>query len=108
MNAYVSQSKLKGNLPVVANHQNIVKPPKGDPTLLTFDEVITMFHEFGHALHGMFSNVNYPYFSGTSVPRDFVEYPSQVNEMFGHRSLKTMQFIIKQVNPCQQIYLIKY
>ena len=82
MNAYVSQSKLKGNLPVVANHQNVVKPPKGEPTLLSFDEVITMFHEFGHALHGMFSNVNYPYFSGTSVPRDFVEYPSQVNEMW--------------------------
>mgnify|MGYP003966235935 FL=1 len=82
MNAYVSQSKLKGNLPVVANHQNVVKPPKGEATLLSFDEVITMFHEFGHALHGMFSNVNYPYFSGTSVPRDFVEYPSQVNEMW--------------------------
>ena len=82
MNAYVSQSKLKGNLPVVANHQNVVKPPEGEPTLLTFDEVITMFHEFGHALHGMFSNVHYPYFSGTSVPRDFVEYPSQVNEMW--------------------------
>ena len=82
MNAYVSQSRLKGNLPVIANHQNVVKPPKGEPTLLTFDEVITMFHEFGHALHGMFSNVNYPYFSGTSVPRDFVEYPSQVNEMW--------------------------
>ena len=82
MNAYVSQSKLKGNLPVVANHQNVVKPSEGEPTLLSFDEVITMFHEFGHALHGMFSNVNYPYFSGTSVPRDFVEYPSQVNEMW--------------------------
>ena len=82
MNAYVSQSKLKGNLPVVANHQNVVKPPEGEPTLLTFDEVITMFHEFGHALHGMFSDVHYPYFSGTSVPRDFVEYPSQVNEMW--------------------------
>jgi len=82
MNAYVSQSKLKDNLPVVANHQNVVKPPAGEPTLLSFDEVITMFHEFGHALHGMFSNVNYPYFSGTSVPRDFVEYPSQVNEMW--------------------------
>ena len=82
MNAYVSQSRLKGDLPVIANHQNVVKPPKGEPTLLTFDEVITMFHEFGHALHGMFSNVNYPYFSGTSVPRDFVEYPSQVNEMW--------------------------
>ena len=82
MNAYVSQSKLKGNLPVVGNHQNVVKPSEGEPTLLSFDEVITMFHEFGHALHGMFSNVNYPYFSGTSVPRDFVEYPSQVNEMW--------------------------
>ena len=82
MNAYVSQSKLKGNLPVVGNHQNVVKPSEGEPTLLSFDEVITMFHEFGHALHGMFSNVNYPYFSGTSVHRDFVEYPSQVNEMW--------------------------
>ncbi len=82
MNAYVSQSKLKNNLPIVANHQNVVKPPNGEPALMSFDEVITMFHEFGHALHGMFSNVNYPYFSGTSVPRDFVEYPSQVNEMW--------------------------
>ena len=82
MNAYVSQSELKGSLPVVANHQNVVKPPKGEPALMSFDEVITMFHEFGHALHGMFSDVKYPYFSGTSVPRDFVEYPSQVNEMW--------------------------
>src|SRR5690606_360241 len=57
-------------------------PPAGQPTLLTFDEVTTMFHEFGHALHGMFSDVTYPSFSGTSVPRDFVEYPSQVNEMW--------------------------
>ena len=82
MNAYVGQSKLKNNKPVIANHQNITKPPEGDPTLLTFEEVITMFHEFGHALHGIFSDVNYPYFAGTSVPRDFVEYPSQVNEMW--------------------------
>jgi len=82
MNAYVSQSKLKGNKPVIANHMNVVKPPKGEPTLMSFDEVITTFHEFGHALHGMFSDVNYPYFAGTSVPRDFVEYPSQVNEMW--------------------------
>ena len=82
MNAYVSQSKLKGKLAVVANHQNVVKPPDGEPALMSFEEVITMFHEFGHALHGMFSNVNYPYFAGTSVPRDFVEYPSQVNEMW--------------------------
>ena len=82
MNAYVSQSKLKKSLPIVANHQNVLKPPSGEPALMSFDEVITMFHEFGHALHGMFSDVNYPYFAGTSVPRDFVEYPSQVNEMW--------------------------
>ncbi len=82
MNSYVDQSGLTGYLPVVANHLNIPKPAKGEPTLLTWDEVTTMFHEFGHALHGMFSNVEYPYFSGTSVPRDFVEYPSQVNEMW--------------------------
>jgi peptidyl-dipeptidase Dcp len=82
MNAYVSQSELLGTKPVVANHLNIPEPPAGEPTLLTFDEVTTAFHEFGHALHGLFSNVRYPSFSGTSVPRDFVEYPSQVNEMW--------------------------
>ncbi|ENZ94724.1 peptidyl-dipeptidase [Xanthomonas fragariae] len=82
MNSYVSQSALTGFKPVVANHLNIPKPPAGQPTLLTWNEVTTMFHEFGHALHGMFSDVKYPYFSGTSVPRDFVEFPSQVNEMW--------------------------
>ena len=82
MNSYVNQSGLMGTRPVVANHLNIPQPPAGQPTLLTFDEVNTMFHEFGHALHGLFSNVQYPYFTGTSVPRDFVEYPSQVNEMW--------------------------
>src|SRR5216110_993632 len=82
MTAYVQQSGLFGTRPVVANHLNIPKPPPGEPTLLTHDEVRTAFHEFGHALHGMFSNVKYPRFSGTSVPRDFVEYPSQVNEMW--------------------------
>ncbi|MBW8310693.1 MAG: M3 family metallopeptidase [Rhizobium sp.] len=82
MNAYVPQNGLTGSKPVVANHLNIPKPSEGQPTLLTFDEVTTMFHEFGHALHGLFSNVKYPQFSGTSVPRDFVEYPSQVNEMW--------------------------
>ena len=82
MNSYVDQSDLSGFKPVVANHLNIPKPSEGKPTLLTWDEVTTAFHEFGHALHGMFSNVKYPYFSGTSVPRDFVEYPSQVNEMW--------------------------
>jgi peptidyl-dipeptidase Dcp len=82
MNAYVSQSNLMGTQPVVANHQNIPKPSEGEPTLMSWDEVNTMFHEFGHALHGIFSDVKYPSFSGTSVPRDFVEYPSQVNEMW--------------------------
>lgn len=82
MNAYVSQSALMADHAVVANHLNIPEPPPGEATLMTFDEVTTLFHEFGHALHGMFSKVRYPYFSGTNVPRDFVEYPSQVNEMW--------------------------
>ncbi|MGI9115384.1 MAG: M3 family metallopeptidase [Chthoniobacterales bacterium] len=82
MNEYVSQDELFHTKPVVANHLNIAKPAAGEPTLLTYDEVRTAFHEFGHALHGMFSHVRYPRFSGTSVPRDFVEYPSQVNEMW--------------------------
>ena len=82
MNAYVSQTTLLDLKSVVANHLNIPKPAAGEPTLLTFDEVTTAFHEFGHALHGMFSHVKYPRFSGTDVPRDFVEFPSQVNEMW--------------------------
>jgi peptidyl-dipeptidase Dcp len=82
MNELVYQSALLGAKPVVVNNLNIAKPPAGEPALLTFDEVNTMFHEFGHALHGLFSSVTYPYFSGTRVPRDFVEYPSQVNEMW--------------------------
>ncbi|MEU8174615.1 M3 family metallopeptidase [Microbispora hainanensis] len=79
MNSLVRQSGLEGTRPVVVNNLNIVK---GEPTLMTFDEVNTMFHEFGHALHGLFSDVRHPRFSGTAVPRDFVEYPSQVNEMW--------------------------
>jgi len=82
MNDYVAQSTLLETRAIVGNHLNITKPAEGEPVLLTFDEVTTMFHEFGHALHGMFSNVTYPSFSGTNVPRDFVEYPSQVNEMW--------------------------
>ena len=82
MSAYVTQSRLLDTTPVIANHLNITKPVNGEPTLLTLDEVETMFHEFGHALHGFFSDVEYPYFAGTAVPRDFVEYPSQVNEMW--------------------------
>lgn len=82
MSSYVDQSKLMGTKAVVLNNLNVPKPPAGQPTLLTFDEVNTAFHEFGHAAHGLFSDVRYPQFSGTSVPRDFVEYPSQYNEMW--------------------------
>ncbi|MDR7080959.1 peptidyl-dipeptidase Dcp [Arthrobacter ginsengisoli] len=82
MNSLVEQSGLLNTRPVVINNLNISKPPAGEPTLLTLDELRTTFHEFGHALHGLFSSVTYPRFSGTSVPRDFVEYPSQVNEMW--------------------------
>ena len=80
--SYVRQAHLTGQRPVVANHLNVPKPPEGEPTLLTFGQVTTLFHEFGHALHSMFSDVSYPFFSGTAVPRDFVEFPSQVNEMW--------------------------
>ena len=82
MNNLVDQSHLLGQKPVVVNNLNIPKPAAGEPALLTFDETSTLFHEFGHALHGMFSNVTYPRFSGTWVHRDFVEFPSQVNEMW--------------------------
>ncbi|MFJ5860177.1 M3 family metallopeptidase [Pseudarthrobacter sp. NPDC092439] len=82
MNSLVDQSALLDARPVVINTLNISKPPAGEPTLLTLDEVRTVFHEFGHALHGLFSDVTYPKLSGTAVPRDFVEYPSQVNEMW--------------------------
>ncbi|AIG76540.1 MULTISPECIES: M3 family metallopeptidase [Amycolatopsis] len=82
MNNFVDQTKLLGTKTVVVNVLNVAKPPAGEPTLLTFDEVVTAFHEFGHALHSLLSDVEYPMFSGTNVPRDFVEYPSQVNEMW--------------------------
>ncbi|MBB1300651.1 dipeptidyl carboxypeptidase II [Pseudoalteromonas sp. SR44-8] len=80
MSAYVSQSSLKGTKPVIYNAQNIPKPADGQPTLMTFDEVTTMFHEFGHAAHGLFSDVKYPSLAGTATARDFVEFPSQANE----------------------------
>jgi peptidyl-dipeptidase Dcp len=83
MNSLVSQSGLLGvDTSVVVNNLNVPKPPPGEPTLLTFDLVTTLFHEFGHALHGLLAHVTYPRFSGTSVHRDFVEFPSQVNEMW--------------------------
>ncbi|WP_082763665.1 M3 family metallopeptidase [Frondihabitans sp. PAMC 28766] len=82
MNPLVSQSALLHPYPVVVNNLNVSKPPAGSPTLLTLDEVTTLFHEFGHALHGLVARVAYPHFSGTNVFRDFVEFPSQVNEMW--------------------------
>jgi peptidyl-dipeptidase Dcp len=82
MNNLVDQNFLFDQLPVVVNNLNIPKPPAGKPTLLTYDEITTLFHEFGHAIHGLLSLVKYPRVSGTSVQRDFVEFPSQVNEMW--------------------------
>ncbi|KQT35184.1 dipeptidyl carboxypeptidase [Sphingomonas sp. Leaf412] len=80
MSNYVNQSKLFGTKPVVFNVSNFTKPAAGQPALITFDDVSTMFHEFGHALHGLFANQTYPSVSGTNVARDFVEFPSQFNE----------------------------
>ncbi|MGR7025375.1 M3 family metallopeptidase [Geodermatophilus sp. URMC 62] len=82
MSSFVSQSRLLGTRPVVVNNLNVARAPEGRPTLLTLDEVNTLFHEFGHALHGLSSAVTYPRFAGTAVPRDFVEFPSQVNEVW--------------------------
>ncbi len=80
MDSFVDQAGLLETKPVVFNVCNFTKPAPGQPALLSFDDVTTMFHEFGHALHGMFSNVKYPTLAGTNVPRDFVEFPSQFNE----------------------------
>ena len=80
MNNFVEQSKLLGTKPVVVNVANFAMPAAGEPALITSDDVRTMFHEFGHALHGMFANTEYPSLSGTSTARDFVEFPSQFNE----------------------------
>jgi len=82
MDQFVDQSGLLGTKPVVVNVMNVCKPGAGQPTLLSFDEVTTLFHEFGHAVHGLFSKVHHPLLSGTAVPRDFVEFPSQFHEDF--------------------------
>jgi len=80
MDTFVGQSKLLGTLPVIYNVANFAKPVAGEPALISFSDVTTMFHEFGHGLHGMFANTQYPSLSGTAVPRDYVEFPSQFNE----------------------------
>ncbi|MES2092275.1 MAG: M3 family metallopeptidase [Actinomycetota bacterium] len=82
MNPLISQNSLLDQPVTVVNNLNVPKPAAGEPTLLTYDEVNTFFHEFGHALHGLFARVTYPKFAGTNVYRDFVEFPSQVNEMW--------------------------
>lgn len=97
MNNLVDQSTLLGEPPVVVNNLNIPKPPDGEPTLLAWDEVITLFHEFGHALHGLLSAVRYPSQSGTEVPRDFVEYPSQVNEIWAWEPSVVQAFAVHHV-----------
>jgi peptidyl-dipeptidase Dcp len=89
MDTFVDQSGLTGTQPVVFNVANFTKPAPGQPALLTFSDVTTLFHEFGHALHGMFSKTQYPTLSGTNVPRDFVEFPSAFNE---HWALDTIVF----------------
>ncbi|HET7084329.1 MAG TPA: M3 family metallopeptidase [Rhizomicrobium sp.] len=80
MSNFVGQSKLLGTKPVIYNVANFTKPAPGQPALLSYDDVTTMFHEFGHALHGLFASQTYPLVSGTNVARDFVEFPSQFNE----------------------------
>ena len=80
MNNFVTQSHYLKQKPVIVNVYNFSKPVNGNPSLISFDDVTTLFHEFGHTLHGLFANQNYPSISGTSVPRDYVEFPSQINE----------------------------
>jgi peptidyl-dipeptidase Dcp len=111
MSNFVGQSKLFGTKPVVYNVANFTKPAAGQPALVTFDDVSTMFHEFGHALHGLFANQTYPSVSGTAVARDFVEFPSQFNE---HWALDpkilpnyAIHYQTKQVIPAAMVERIK-
>jgi peptidyl-dipeptidase Dcp len=82
MNNFVNQSYLLGTKPVIVNVYNFQKPAAGKPSLISFDDVTTVFHEFGHSIHGIFASQKYPSISGTATPRDFVEFPSQINEHF--------------------------
>jgi len=92
MDNYVNQSHLFGEKPVIVNNLNLAKPPAGQPVLLSFEDVTGLFHEFGHALHGLLSNVNYETLSGTHTARDFVEYPSQFNEMWAREPTVVAHF----------------
>jgi len=108
-NEFVGQSRLLSQKPVVVNNLNIPKPAPGQPALLTFDEVTTMFHEFGHALHSLLSDVNYPSLAGTNVPRDFVEFPSQFNEMWAREPVVLAHYAknYQTGNPMPQALLEK-
>ncbi|MBV4366873.1 peptidyl-dipeptidase Dcp [Erwinia phyllosphaerae] len=92
MSNFVDQSALLGTKPVIYNVCNFPKPVAGQPALIAWDDVITMFHEFGHALHGMFADQRYPSLSGTATPRDFVEFPSQFNEHWASNTLVFKNF----------------
>lgn len=97
MAAYRVQDRLDTpTLPIVSNNCNFLKPPPGQPTLLTLDQVRTLFHEFGHAIHGLASDVTYPTLSGTRVPRDYVEFPSQLNEHWMNTPEVLSQFALHQ------------
>ncbi|HMN32533.1 MAG TPA: M3 family metallopeptidase, partial [Chitinophagaceae bacterium] len=111
MNNFVTQSHVLNQKPVIVNVFNFQKPAPGKPSLISYDDVTTMFHEFGHTLHGLFANQDYPSLSGTSVPRDFVEFPSQINE---HCALDPMilknyaiHYQTKQVIPQELIQKIQ-
>ena len=97
MNSLVEQSRLLGTQPIICNVCNYTKPAEGEPCLLTSDEVKTLFHEFGHALHGLFSDVTFPSLAGTSVARDFVEFPSPVQRALGHLPHRLRQLC---ASPC--------
>ncbi len=94
MNNFVGQSKLLETRPVIYNVGNFTKPAPGQPALLSSDDVVTMFHEFGHALHGFFADQRYPSLSGTNVARDFVEFPSQFNEHWAFEPLVLAHYAI--------------
>jgi len=94
MTSYRSQEALKGYTPLISNNLNVTKPSEGQPCLISWDDAVTLFHEFGHALHGLLSEVTYPSVSGTSVSRDFVEFPSQLNELWLNTSTILEKFAI--------------
>ena len=98
MNEYRTQERFDGEIPtIVSNNANFVKPQPGEPVLVSWEDAVTLFHEFGHALHGLCSNVSYPSLSGTNVARDYVEFPSQLLEHW----LETPEVLNRYARPLQ-------